>query len=355
MGLTFALEWFSFGVFSLVGGSLADRLDRRWLMIGCDIVRSLIVAAYAIGYRAGWLTLSLLYGGIVLHTACGAIFNGGQASSIPYVLGKARATRAVAALIGTESAVNTAVPPIGGAIFGFAGPVPALLINAATYIASIASLGAIHDLGPEQTRGIPRPQHIAQDIGVGFRFLLGDRAMTLVTIVSFVNNFFGAFAFTAYVPFIKRDLGGTDLSVGLVFGAMGAGTVVGALLVSRSHMTFGKNLTIAYAWSFIIVALLWTHSVTMFAIVVGLLSIGGGWIVSATLGWRMRIIPEDTVGRVFGAARLLVLAGTLPGALAGGAVADGYGARAAIILSAVGAIIVSACVLANRTIREEAR
>ncbi|MBV8424093.1 MAG: MFS transporter, partial [Candidatus Eremiobacteraeota bacterium] len=241
------------------------------------------------------------------------------------------------------------------AIFGLAGPFPGLLVNAVTYIAASASLGAIRDRGPEQTSGIPHPRHVIDDVVLGFRFLFGDRAMTLVTFGSFIANFFGSFGFTAYVPFIKRDLGGSDLSVGIVFGAMGAGTVLGALLVSRIHISFGKNMTIGYAWSFVNLALIWTRDVTTMAVVLGVLSIAAGWNVSATLGWRMRIIPEETVGRVFGAARLLVLGGTLPGALLGGALADAYGARTAIAVSAIGISILIVFVLTNRTIREESR
>src|SRR5208282_3264407 len=131
-GVTFALEYFSFGLFSLVGGSLADRLDRKRLMIVCDIVRFAIITSFAVGYLGGWLSVGLIYSGIALHAACGAIFLGGQASSIPYVVGKERATNAVAALIGTESAVGTVAPPLGGALFGLVGPLPALVINAAT-------------------------------------------------------------------------------------------------------------------------------------------------------------------------------------------------------------------------------
>jgi len=355
LGLTFSLEWFSFGVFSLIGGSLADRLNRKRLMISADVIRSLIILSFALGYRSGWLTLPLLYGGIVLHTACGAVFNGGQASSIPYVLGKARATQAVAALIGTESAVNTAVPPIGGAIFGLFGPFPALLINAFTYVASILSLGVIRDLGPERASGFPRIHHVASDIAIGFRFLFADNAMRIVTFGSFMANFWGSLGFTAYVPFIKRDLGGTDLSVGIVFGALGAGTVLGAFLVSRVHTTFGRNMVIGYLWSFIQLGLIWTHNVTVAAIILGLLSVAGGWNVSATLGWRMRIIPEEMVGRVFGAARLLVLCGTLPGALLGGVLADRFGARTAVAVSAIGIALVIVWAVSQRTMREEKR
>ena len=355
LGLTFALEVFTFGVFSLVGGSLADRLDRKRLMIVSDAMRFGIILSFALGYHFGWLTLPFLYGGIVLHSMCGAVFNGGQASSIPYVLGKDRATRAVAALGSTESAVNTVAPPLGGAIFGVAGPFPALLINALTYIASISSLSAVRDLGPERRLGFPRPIHIVEDIRTGFRFLLADRAMRTVSLASFFSNMFGVLGFTAYVPYIKRDLGGDDLAVGIVFGICGAGAVLGALAVSRMRLSYGNILIATYLWTNFELPVIWTHSLAVAAAALGLASIAGGGSVTATIAWRMRIIPEETVGRVFGAVRLLVLAGTLPGALIGGVLADAYGARFALSVSVSVILLISCWVAASPLIREERR
>jgi MFS family permease len=355
LGLTYALEMFSFGVFSLVGGSLADRLDRKRLMIACDVVRSAIIASFAVGYRVGWLTLPFLYGGIVLHSLCGAIFNGSQVSSIPYVLGKDRATRAVGALSSTEGTVGTLAPPIGGALFGFAGPFPALLINAATYIGSILSLSAIRDLGPEATSGIPHPGHVIKDIGVGFRFLIGDRAMRAVTFTSFLFNFVAMVGFTAYVPYVKRDLGGNDLSVGILFGACAAGGVLGATLAPRLHLPFGKMFVLTYLWQNFELPVVWTHSFAVAVASLAVASIAAGASIPLMLGWRMRIIPEDTVGRVFGAARIVVLGGTLPGALIGGAIADAYGARVALSASVIAILFIALYTAANATIRDERR
>src|SRR5579875_3159641 len=267
LGVTYALEWWSFGIFSLVGGSLADRVNRKSLMIACDLLRSAIILAFALGYRAGWLTLPLLYAGIELHASCGAVFNGGQASSIPYVVGKARATRAVAVLSGTESAVGTVSTPLGGALFGLMGPLPALLLNAVTYLASVASLGTIRDLGPEQTSGLPRFRHIADDVRIGFRFLFADRAMRLISLASLFGNFLGMMEYTALVPLIKRNLGGSDFSVGIAFGALGAGSVVGAVLAPRLHASFGKIVVAAYALGWIAyLPIAWTRSFTVLTI-----------------------------------------------------------------------------------------
>ena len=67
---------------------------------------------------------------------CAAGFLGGQASSIPYLLGRDQATKGIAVLIAAENTSNLITPAIGGALFATLGPLPALTINAITYLAS---------------------------------------------------------------------------------------------------------------------------------------------------------------------------------------------------------------------------
>ena len=83
LGLTFAFELLPFALFSLLGGSLADRLDRRMLMLGADAVRFFIMTLFCLALWRGVLTLPLLYVGVVLLSICAAIFLGAQSSSIP--------------------------------------------------------------------------------------------------------------------------------------------------------------------------------------------------------------------------------------------------------------------------------
>ncbi|MGH7684755.1 MAG: MFS transporter, partial [Vulcanimicrobiaceae bacterium] len=227
---------------------------------------------------------------------------------------------------------------------------------AVTYLASVASLGAVRDLGPEETGSLPRLGHIAEDVGIGFRFLFADRAMRLVSFASLAGNFVGFIEYTALVPFIKRDLGGTDFSVGIAFGAIGAGSVLGSILAPRLRTSFGKIVIAGYVLGWILyIPVAFTHNFTVAAVALFLGAISSGAYITHVLSWRMRVIPEDTVGRVFGAVRLLVLLGTMPGALIGGAMADAFGARTTIIAALVlwlGPVIF---VCSNRTIRAEAR
>jgi nitrate/nitrite transporter NarK len=69
----------------------------------------------------------------------------------------------------------------------------------------------------------------------------------------------------------------------------------------------------------------------------------------------MRIIPEELVGRVSGAARFIALLGTVPGALAGGALADHFGARSAILVAGYGYLALALVLAAIPSIRSERR
>jgi predicted MFS family arabinose efflux permease len=62
----------------------------------------------------------------------------------------------------------------------------------------------------------------------------------------------------------------------------------------------------------------------------------GIYAMSSLIAWRMRIIPEAMVGRVFGVIRLLVIIGMLPGSLAGGIIGDRLGTRTAMLVSSAG-------------------
>ena len=356
LGGTYATEVFTFGLFSLVGGSLADRLDRRRLMIACDVVRFAILAAFATAAWGKWLTVPWLFVGIAVHAACGAIFNGAQASSIPYVLGKDRATAAVATLEGTLQAANTVVPPLGGALFGLIGAVPALGINAATYIASQLSLLAVHDLGPDAPGKIPGVRQVADDILTGFRFLWSEQVMLLMAFGAFAGNFVGFVGYTVLVPFIERDLGGNGISVGFAFGSIGLGAVAGSLLAARYSSPFGR--LVAFAWvidGLAWVPLIWAHHTVVVDLCLGVGFMASAFALANVIGWRMRVIPEAMVGRVFGAVRLVALSGTLPGALLGGFLADHYGARFAIALSVVAYLSVACVLVSFRSLREERR
>lgn len=342
LGITYALEWLPFGLFGLVGGSLADRLDRRTLMIWCDLTRGVVVATFAAGYHFGFLQLWMLYAGMAIISGTGAIFMGGMASSIPYVLGKERATRAVSMLFATEQTVNSIAPPLGGALFDIVGPLPALLVNAATYVVSFGAIRSTRTLGPDEPGTMPSPADIARDIGLGMRFLWADPAMRLTTLALFCWNTFGMVFAVAMIPMLKREFHASGLQVGLTFGFSAGGAVLGSLAASRLRLTVGPTIILAYgAGALAMVPLAFLHSLPLFIFFSALAAVFGTLGVTEVVGWRMRVIPQDMIGRVFGAVRLFVVGGGLPGSLVAGWMIESYGVRVALEVAEAGCLLVA--------------
>jgi MFS family permease len=356
LGVTFALELLPFALFSVIGGSLADRLNRRNLMLAADSVRFVIMSLFVLALWRGVLTLPLLYIGVVLLAICAAIFLGAQSSSIPFLLGKDRAKGAVAALVATEQGVNLVAPPLGGAIFALAGALPALALNATTYLASLASIASVRSFGPERPGGFPELIEIVDDARAGFRFVMGDRVMRTLTLSATAMNTAAIFGFVAMIPYLKTQFGATDQAVGIAFGCFAAGSVTGSLVAGRTHWPFGRSLVIAYVLDGVCwMPIVWVHSIGLAVACVTLCAGFGAYEITAIVSWRMRVIPEAMIGRVFGVIRLLVLVGMFPGAILGGEVADHFGTRFVMLISGLAFLLLALNLAFSRSVLAERR
>ena len=356
LGITYALEFFPFSIFSLVAGSFSDRLDRRRLMLTTDIVRLVIMIGFAALFFTHQLTLPLLYTGVVLLSIMAAMFLGGQASSIPFLLGKDRAKAAVAALVATEQGMNLIAPPVGGAIFALKGALPALLFNAGTYLASTASLATVRNFGPDAPSGFPSLRVISADVAKGWTYIMRDPAMRMLTWLQLTYNFFGMIGYTTVIPYLKREFLATDQQVGIAFGVFALGAVLGSVLAGKTHLPFGRVLVLSgIIDAFTGLPLIFTHDLRIAVLSFSLGSLFGIYQIANVIAWRMRVVPEAMVGRVFGVIRMTVLIGVVPGSILGGTIADTVGARYAFVVSTSGYIITTIWMLCSRALRQDRR
>jgi MFS family permease len=358
LGITYALEYLPFAIFGLVGGALADRVDRRRLMIACDFVRFSIIALFAFAYARGVLTLAELYVGIATIATCAAFFIGAQSPSLRFLLGAERTAPAIAALVATEQGANMILPPIGGAMFALMGPLPALAINAVTYLTSQVSLGLVHTFGPDDPAGAPSIGELFADIVDGFRIVLADQAMRAVAWLSGALNLFGMMASAVLIPFLERDLGATTTQVGIAFGCIAIGSTVGSLFSARfgRNWAFGRTLVIAYAIDAVVfLPVIVTHSLLVAVSFFACAAACGAYEVTQIIAWRVRVAPEEKVGRVTAAVRLIALIGVVPGTIAGGWIAQVDGARTAMWVSAIGWLVAAFYALSIKALRRENR
>jgi MFS family permease len=356
IGLTWALELLPYAFVSVIAGSLGDRVDRRRLMLACDAVRFTIMALFALLFATGHLTVAMIYGGVFLLAVAGAMFLGAQTPSLPYLLGKDRVKGAVAALNATEQAVGLVAPPVGGVLFALVGPLPALAINAFTYLTSQAAVASVRTFGPDVQRGLPSLRELVSDVAVGLRFLFGERTMAILSFSSCWFNFIGSVGFIALIPYFKREFGAGDHLVGIAFGCFAAGAMVGAFVAGRTHWALGPAvLTMYFVDGLSWLPLPYTHSLWTAVGLITFSSMCSGYVVTSVIAWRMRVIPEEMVGRVFGVVRLVVLVGIVPGSIISGWSADHLGARTTMLISAVGFMVYTVVIAFSRTVRAERR
>ncbi|MBV8282055.1 MAG: MFS transporter [Candidatus Eremiobacteraeota bacterium] len=358
LGITYTLEFLPFTLFGLVGGSLADRLDRRRLMIACDFVRFAIIALFAFLYWRHALSLIVLYIGIAIVSIAAAIFLGGQSTSVPYLVGIARSGRAVGALIAAEQGSNLVAPPIGGILFSLGGPLPALIVNACTYLTSQLSLVLVPSMGPDRPGPLPSTREIWDDIVEGFRFMYGDRVMTVVAYCSLLLNLFGTMAVTVFIPFLKLEFHASDAQVGFSYGVLAAGSILGSILggATAGKWPFGRSLLIAYAIDgLIFVPIIFAHTVWATVIPWTLANGLGSFEVTQIISWRMRITPHEKIGRVFAAVRFIALLGIVPGTLIAGWLADKHGPRLPVIVSTIGFLVIALGASAAAALRNDRR
>ncbi|HTA53875.1 MAG TPA: MFS transporter [Candidatus Acidoferrales bacterium] len=357
-GTALICEVAPYSLFALIGGSLADRVDRRRLMIGCDFVRFIVMSFFAIAYVLHELTLLMIYIGLIVISICAAGFVGGQMSSIPYLLGRDQATKGNAVLIAAESTSNLITPAIGGALFATLGPLPALVVNALTYLGSQISLVLIPSMGPDQVTGLPTLRHLLDDVALGFRQLWGDLGMRAQALTAFSFNVFGFGGYAILIPFLKKGFGASDQQVGIFFGVSALGAIAGASLAARypDRWPFGRALVIAYlcdALFFLPVVLV--SNIWVAAFFWATSNAIGNFELAQILGFRMRVTPGDMVGRVMGSVRLLVLAGIAPAVILFGWVADHRSPHAAMAISAAGYIVIALVAIFTPAIRNETR
>lgn len=251
------------GVFA---GVLADRFDRRRLLVICDVVRLVLYATIPVVWAFGehvWLLYALL----PPAAGVGMVFQVTYVASVRSLAGEQRVTEANGMLYATAAAAGILGPTLAGVVAGHLGATAAIAINAASF--GLSALGVLltrasrYAVEPAETAGLARTPGTAGTAGTagteeagtaserrpwrellaGAEFLVRQPVLrTLTVLLSFF--IFMTLGLTDIVIFrLKHDLGQADSVVGLVLGVGAAGTMVGSMLVARVRRSLGFGPT----------------------------------------------------------------------------------------------------------------
>jgi MFS family permease len=338
----------------LAGGVVADRLPRRALMVGADLVRLVALGLSAGLVIAGEARLWELLALQGLFGVAGGFFYPASSGLLPLtvppeLLQQANALRGL-----SQAAGAIAGPAIAGVLVAAADPGWALAADSASFAVSAGSLALLRL--PAHVR--PEPQRFLRDLADGW-YELRSRTWVWVTILvaGAIGNIFSA-AFGTLGPGIaKAHLGGAGAWAAIV-AAQGAGGFLGGLIVLRlraSRPIVAANL----AWGLLAVCnLLLAFVAPVPAIAAGALVAGLGLAVGQAL-WDttlQRRIPQAALSRVSAYDWFGSLIFNPLGYAAVGPVAAAIGARTTLIVAGCWFVASSTCLASLpgiRSLRDE--
>jgi MFS family permease len=357
VALTTAARVLPVVVLGPLGGVLADRHDRRRLMIGADVVRALLMVALAAVAVAG-LPIVLAPVLAAAATACSAVTPPCVAACTPRFVPAADLQRANALRAAIGQAAIVVGPALGALVLLLSTPATAILLNGLTFLASAAAIAAIGRDGAfaasERTAGEAAPSVIA-DIRAGAQALRGaPAAMQLVAGDILCSGVYGALTVTLVM--VSRRAGAGDDGYGLLMGAFGIGGVVGATVIGRlsGPARWRPALGGALALVALVVAGL---GIAPGLVVAGGLALlgGGGMIVGEVLSDTAlpQLVDGEVLGRAYGLAFPASISGIVVGALVAGPLVSLLGLSGAMV--AIGAfVLIAAAVLLHRPLQTAA-
>ncbi|MDY0811383.1 non-ribosomal peptide synthetase [Kitasatospora purpeofusca] len=210
-----------------LGGAVADRIDRRRVMLACDAVSATATASLVAALWGGSLGLGqvgLIVGVMSLVTAFrrpAYLAAVAQLVPKPYLV-QANGLANLGAGLGTLIA-----PLAGGALIGLVGLPWVVAVDVASFLVGLAALLRVRFPDRLFRR---REESFARTVAGGWRFLARRRPLLVMIVFFMVENYLGTLAVTLTVPSLLSFSGTT--AVGVVTAVGGAGAVAGSLVVA---------------------------------------------------------------------------------------------------------------------------
>ncbi|MFE6898621.1 MFS transporter [Streptomyces sp. NPDC057717] len=346
---------------SLLVGAWVDRWRTRTVMVLADAGRALVLGTAAAAGLLGALGLPAL---LVTGFSVGALsvfFDVAYQASLVRLVERDQLVRGNSALEGSRSAAQIAGPALGGALVSLLTAPIAAASGALLFALSFLSIRRIRrgesvqeptQEGSQRLREPTqppsrRPPRVWRRIREGLRFVVGDTSLRAVCLASAAFQFSLAATMTVYLLFLPRELHLSGTEVGLALAATGPGALLGSLLAARLPGRFGHGVVLVSAaalgdGAFLFVPALHGSSAgTVLALVAVSLVFGTfGQLVNVTvMGVRQALTPYGMQGRAAATITFVGMGLTPLGSLLGGFLADEWGLRVSLAVTAAGMLL----------------
>ena len=225
-------------LFSLFGGVIADRVERKKIMLLSQYLQMAFALILALLIYIHQVKIWHIF---VLSFLTGSVqsFSGpAYASLLPLLVKREDVPNAIAMNSMQFNLARMLGPALGGIIFGLWGAASCFLVNGLSFVAVILAYAVIR-IPPIHEQS--RPKGILQEMKDGFRFVISRRNLLLLTFLAFAGTFLGMPLFTLLPVVAKRTFGFGAQGLSLLQADYGVGSVIGAIFVAGSAYAAKKG------------------------------------------------------------------------------------------------------------------
>jgi MFS family permease len=336
LGTVVAMQFVPTLFLAPTGGMIADRVDKRRLIIVTQAAAGTLALSMGILTLTGVIELWMIYLFAAGFGAVTAIDNPARQTFVMEMVGPADVANAVTLNSVIVNAARAVGPAIGGVLIATVGIGQCFVVNAASYIAVIVALVLIRS---EQLHPTARSPRGPGQVREGFRYAWGNPTLRTALIMLAVIGTL-TYEFTTTLPLLAEytfDAGASGLAT--MTALMGVGAVVGGLVIaSAGAPTPGRLVTIAVALGVTVSAVAFTPTIELAYVVmpfVGAASVSVIALFNATL--QLNSAPELR-GRVMALFSMSLLGSTPIGGPIVGYLGEQVSPRFALLVGGVAAL-----------------
>lgn len=344
IALAATLQWLPKLLFALPAGVVTDRVDRRALVIGVDLVRVLVLALLVASILTGTVSIAVVLVALFLLGTAETFADNASGTLLPMLVHRDDLAVANARIQTGFITVNQlAGPPLGAALFA-AGTTLPFVAQGVLVLAAAATIARVRL--PAHGRAQDATSRVAHEVVEGFRWVAHHAAVrTLILTLTIFNLTFGA-AWSVLVLYATERLGMSAVGFGLITTVGAVGGLLGTLAYGwiTRRVSLGDLMRIGLVIETLthLGLALTTDPVVALAIffVFGAHAFIWG---TTSITVQQRAVPTGLQGRVSSVNLVGCFGGLVIGGLVGGALAQAYGVTAPFWFAFVGSALF--CVL----------
>lgn len=234
-GAVTACSFIPMVIFSLFGGIIADRKNKRNIMVTLDFITAAVILVF--GFALGKVSLvPLMIAVLMILYGISGIYQPAVQASIPLIAEKEFLMQGNAVINMVSTLAGLLGPIIGGILFGAFGITPILFISVGCFVFSAVMEIFIHIPFEKNTDGKSVFGAVGSDLSDSFKFIKNEKPIfiSVLGILALFNLILSAVMIVGIPVIVVQILGMSDTALGITQGAMGLGGLAGGIVAGAA-------------------------------------------------------------------------------------------------------------------------